>query len=458
MMKFSICIPAMLCILLLPFSGTEAIAQSDRVYTLKECMEFALANSADMEVQRANIDDDRIARRDAILNAFTPSVDAQGNVYSNFGRTIDPETNTYVSTTSFNNAFGVSAGITLFNGFQAVNNMRIAKTAQIMGLSEERQAADKICLATIEAYYNVVYYTQLADILKTQVENAEDALHLARRQEELGQKGYADVVQLDADLADRKYEWIQAVNKMKDAYVTLQDVMFWPAGDTLVIDVSFADEGNADQTVDEPCSLDRLTETAIASVPEVAIAKGNMQNAAYELKTAKWQLAPSLNLYGGWSTSYYTYPGQAGYVPTPYWEQFRNNGGEYIQLTLSIPIFGRLAKYSNISRKKNELRRMSAEYEKTLRNIESEVKRAVQDRDGASLAYLQAERRSAVQEEAFELNRKKFEQGLISSIEYQTASGNYLKAKAERLNALLQYRLKKKIVAYYGGIPYIEQE
>lgn len=458
MMKFSICIPAMLCILLLPFSGTEAIAQSDRVYTLKECMEFALANSADMEVQRANIDDDRIARRDAILNAFTPSVDAQGNVYSNFGRTIDPETNTYVSTTSFNNAFGVSAGITLFNGFQAVNNMRIAKTAQIMGLSEERQAADKICLATIEAYYNVVYYTQLADILKTQVENAEDALHLARRQEELGQKGYADVVQLDADLADRKYEWIQAVNKMKDAYVTLQDVMFWPAGDTLVIDVSFADEGNADQTVDEPCSLDRLTETAIASVPEVAIAKGNMQNAAYELKTAKWQLAPSLDLYGGWSTSYYTYPGQAGYVPTPYWEQFRNNGGEYIQLTLRIPIFGRLAKYSNISRKKNELRRMSAEYEKTLRNIESEVKRAVQDRDGASLAYLQAERRSAVQEEAFELNRKKFEQGLISSIEYQTASGNYLKAKAERLNALLQYRLKKKIVAYYGGIPYIEQE
>lgn len=458
MMKFSICIPAMLCILLLPFSGTEAIAQSDRVYTLKECMEFALANSADMEVQRANIDDDRIARRDAILNAFTPSVDAQGNVYSNFGRMIDPETNTYVSTTSFNNAFGVSAGITLFNGFQAVNNMRIAKTAQIMGLSEERQAADKICLATIEAYYNVVYYTQLADILKTQVENAEDALHLARRQEELGQKGYADVVQLDADLADRKYEWIQAVNKMKDAYVTLQDVMFWPAGDTLVIDVSFADEGNADQTVDEPCSLDRLTETAIASVPEVAIAKGNMQNAAYELKTAKWQLAPSLNLYGGWSTSYYTYPGQAGYVPTPYWEQFRNNGGEYIQLTLRIPIFGRLAKYSNISRKKNELRRMSAEYEKTLRNIESEVKRAVQDRDGASLAYLQAERRSAVQEEAFELNRKKFEQGLISSIEYQTASGNYLKAKAERLNALLQYRLKKKIVAYYGGIPYIEQE
>lgn len=442
----------------LTLTGIGCAAQTFKVYNLKECMEFALANSADMEIQHANIDDDRIARRDAILKAFTPSVNANGYAYSNFGRTIDPETNTYISTTSFNNSFSVSGGITLFNGFQAVNNMKIAKTAQQMGLSEERQAADKICLATIEAYYNVVYYTQLADILKAQVENAEDALHLARRQEELGQKGYADVVQLDADLADRKYEWIQAVNNMKDAYVTLQDVMFWPTGDTLVIDASFADEGNMEQLLDEPYSLAVLTETALNTVPDVAIARGNMENAAYELKTAKWQLAPSLELYAGWSTSYYTYPGQAGYVPTPYWEQFKNNGGEYVQLTLSIPIYGRLSKYSSIANKKNELRRKSAEYDRTVRNIESEVKRAVQDRDGASLAYLQAERRSAVQEEAFELNRKKFEQGLISSIEYQTASGNYLKAKAERLNALLQYCLKKKVVAYYGGIPYLDQE
>lgn len=430
-----------------------------KVYTLKECMEYAVSNSADMEIQRANTDDDRIQRRDAILQAFTPNISGEAHAYSNFGRTIDPETNTYVSTTSFNNAFGISGGIALFNGFKAVNNIKIARTAKEMGLSEERQAADKICLATIEAYYNAVYYTQLAEILHSMVKNAEEALHLAKRQEELGQKGYADVIQLDADLADRKYEWINAKNRMEDAYITLKDVMFWPAGDTLAIDVSFADEGsNSVMLHGEFSSVDELTETALGNLPEVAIAKGNMKSAAYALKSAKWQLLPSLNLYAGWSTSYYTYPDQENYVATPYWEQFKNNAGEYVQLSLSIPIFGRLAKHSEIARKKNELRRMSAEYDRSIRNVESEVKRAVQEMDGASAAYLQAERRSAVQEEAFMLNKKKFEQGLISSIEYQTASGNYLKAKAERLNALLQYSLKKRVVAYYGGVPYMEQE
>ena len=68
-----------------------------RVYSLKDCMRYAVDNSTDMKVQAANMDDDRIARRDAILAAFTPSVSGAAHAYSNFGRAIDPETNTYVT-------------------------------------------------------------------------------------------------------------------------------------------------------------------------------------------------------------------------------------------------------------------------------------------------------------------------------------------------------------------------
>ena len=80
------------------------------------------------------------------------------------------------------------------------------------------------------------------------------------------------------------------------------------------------------------------------------------------------------------------------------------------------------------------------------------------DCDGAESALLQAERRAGAQEEAYRLNSRKFEQGLISSIEYNTASSNYLKAKAERLNALLKWQLKRRVVSYYNGVRYIDQE
>ena len=129
-----------------------------------------------------------------------------------------------------------------------------------------------------------------------------------------------------------------------------------------------------------------------------------------------------------------------------------------MQLTLSIPIFDRLSRHSNIANKRNAYIRSTAEYEQKLREVEAEVMRAVQDRDGASAAYMQAERMAEVQQEAYRLNMRKLEQGLISPIEFRTATESYLTAAAERLNTLLQYNIKKAVVAYYDGIPYLEQQ
>lgn len=424
-----------------------------KTMSLRECMEYAISNSTQVRIQQSKNDDARLDRRDAILGAFTPSVDGNSYGYYRWGRSIDPETNTYVTTTSLNQGFSVSAGITVFNGFSAINNLKIAKTSIAMGISQEQQEKDKVCLATIEAYFNVLYYTRLADILEEQVNNARNSVKLAERQEELGSKGYADVVQMKADLADREYELTTAINNRDNALITLEDVMYWPTDEKLTI--------NADLSALEFDSATSATgdiiDRAVKSMPAVLIAKGSMDNALRSLQTAKWQFLPTLGLYGGWSTSYYTYPGQAGYKATPYWHQFKNNRGEYVQLSLNIPIFDRLQKHTALAKKKNAYQRASLEYDKSLRDVESEVRRAIQDRDGAEAALLQAERRAEVYDEAYKLNARKFEQGLISSIEYNTASSNYLKSKAEQLNAELQYQLKRRVVEYYNGVSYLEQ-
>lgn len=95
----------------------------------------------------------------------------------------------------------LSGGIMLFNGFQAINNLKISKTMMEMGLSKDQQAKDGICLTTMEAFYNAVYYAEMVKTIQVQVEAAEKSLALAQKQESLGQKGHADVVQMEADLA-----------------------------------------------------------------------------------------------------------------------------------------------------------------------------------------------------------------------------------------------------------------
>ena len=447
---------------------TTVKAQDTVTMDLKACMHYAVEHSTKVRIQEADNRDAQIDRRDAILNAFTPEVSGSTYAYYNFGRSIDPETNTYTVVTSFHNGYSLSAGINLFNGFQAVNNLKITKTAQEMGLTKAQQVEDQVCLATMEAYCNVLYFNELEKALKGQVATAETAVRLAERQEQLGQKSHADVVQVQSELAERQYLLTTCRNNLNNAMITLKDVMFWPIEEPLIIDESFSRLPQCDSPTNETAvglshggsrtdEISQMVDFAKTNMPSVLLAEGTMKNARLALKTARWQLLPRLALYGGWSSSYFTYPGREGYVPTPYLDQIRNNSGEYIQLSMSIPIYGRLSNHSNIAKKKNAYERARADYEQTLQTVEAEVRRAIADRDGTADALRQATTRVELQQEAFALNTKRFEQGLISSIEYQTASNTYLNALAEHLNARLQYFIKSSVVTYYSGIPYIEQ-
>ena len=425
--------------------------QAPSAMTLHDCMEYAVSNSTKMRIQAADRSDEQWQHRHAIMQAFTPTLSAQTYAYNQYGRNLDPETNTYNNVTTFHNGYGVSAGITLFDGFQAVNNLRMASTTVKMGASKEQQERDQICLATMEAFANVLYYSEMQKVVADQVETAKTARDRAVRQEELGQKGHADVVQMESELAQKEYLLISTTNEKNNAILTLKDVMYWPADEELVLDT------NVQEPMCGGVDAASLEMTAKSFLPSAQIASFSVKNATLDLKSARGAYSPSIGLYGGWSTTYYTYPGMAGYTPAPFGDQFRNNGGEYIQLQLSIPIFDQFRRRTNLQQKKNALARAEAQYDQTMRDIENEVRRAVSDRDGAQAAFHQAERLADVQQEAYQLSTKQFETGLISAIEYQTASQTYLNAVAERMNSLLQLKIKDAVVRYYNGEPYINQ-
>ena len=434
--------------------GLVANAQASgdgQAMTLHDCMAYAISNSTKMRIQQAEIGDAQIVRRNAVLKAFTPNISGSSYAYYNFGRSIDPETNTYVTETSFHNGYSVGAGITLFDGFSAVNNLKISKTSLAIGKTQEKQVEADICLAVMEAYYNVVYYKRLCDIYEAQVAVAEASLQKMLKQEEIGQKSHADVVQADADLADRRYDAINARNTYNDQLMQLADLMFWPLDQELVIDTE-----NVIPGLTGDLAATDVVDNALANNPAVKIAQWQAENARRELSTARWQLLPSLSLNAGWSTSFFNYPGQDLHLD-PYRDQLRNHQGEYLQFSMSIPIYSRLQGHDNIARKRNAVKKMNAQYDEKRREVASEVQRAVQDRDGALSAYEQALRKVSVQEEAYRLNARKMEQGLISSIEYQTATNNYLRARADEMNSLFKYLIKQAVVRYYNGTEYINQ-
>lgn len=430
-----------------------AYAQDTLRMSLQDCVQYALSHSAEVRVQEADNRDAHLSRREAILAAFTPSVSGSTYAYSNFGRSIDPETNTYSTTTSFHNGYSLSAGITLFNGFRAVNNLKITKIQEQMGLTKTQQLTDRIRLATMEAYCNVLYFTEMEKVIRAQLETAEKALRVAERQEELGQKSRSEVLQIAADLSDRKYQLTVCENRLQDAYITLKDIMLYNEDRPMSVIREWPEELEG---VMETDVSDTAVLRAVGRLPQVIIADGECQTARLSLRTARWQLLPSLSLYGGWSSSYFTYPSRTDYVTTPYGQQILNNGGASVQLSVSIPIYDRLSQQTYIARRRNALDRAEAQRDKTVLEAEAEVRRALADRDGAAEALRQAREHAALQDELFALNVRQFEQGLLSALDYQRVADNHLNATAELLNARLQLFVKTWVVRYYFGMMNVE--
>ena len=256
-------------------ADTVQAVDAEPKMTLKDCMAYAISNSTKVRIQQAANGDARIDRRDAILMAFTPQITSQTYAYYNFGRSIDPQTNTYFNTTSFYNGYQVQAGFDLFNGFQAVSNIKISKTALQMGVTQEKQVEADICLSVMEAYYNVVYFTKLQRLFEEQVQTAKSSLKLAKRQEELGQKGHADVVQMEADLADREYDLVNNRSQLNTQLLNLRDLMYWPLDSVLNIETDIEDAGNSLPSGD----VNSVADYALSNNPGVQIAGWKLLNA-----------------------------------------------------------------------------------------------------------------------------------------------------------------------------------
>lgn len=430
--------------------STCFVSKAQETFSLHDCMRYAVENAPKYKRQVAQNDNLQVEYRNSYMN-FLPEVSGGVGATTNFGRSIDPETNTYTNYTNFSNSYSLSAGMNLFDGFSVVNNYKIAKNAKTMGIVEAKQIEDEICLEVIQAYYNVLYYSEMSDLAQRQFDEANNNLRLTEKQKEQGLKSYADVAEVEASVAEKEYNLIQMTNRCANAYSVLKQVMFFPIADSLSIDdnVSFSIENIAE------CDVYNLIESAKNSVPSALIAKNNVTEAKLKLKTSKWSLLPSLYASAGYSTGYVAAFDDA-YTFDPFLDQLTQRQGEYVQLSLNIPIFSGLQRHSNIRRNKNNVKIAEYNYEENIKKIEVEVELAVQDRDNALKAFVQSDKRVKAQQLAHDINIKRYAQGLISAMDLQTSSNQMLSAEAERLNAFFQFNIKNKVVMYYKGISYMD--
>lgn len=416
--------------------------------TLDDCMRYAVENSTTVGQKKLALDDRKADQAEAIGSLF-PSISASVGGVMNFGRGVDPATNSYTNVTTFSNSYGLSGSMTLFDGLQSINILRATKVAKKIGVAETELASDEVAMKTMSAYMDVVYYTEAVVIAKEHLEASRKTLELVRRQFDLGIKSSADVAEIESQEANYDYLLITEENNLALAYIKLREIMNYPQGQPLEIDTDISIDELPSATSEQD-----LVMYALEYNPRIVASRYATEKSRINLARAKGAFSPSLYLNAGYNTSYFIdFDNKASY--DAFGTQFRNNRGSYVQLSLSIPIYTGLSRQSSKRRAQNAYHSAQLEQQSVQQAVESEVSQTWQEMQGLSKQYVQGQKKVSASQLAYDISAKKFENGLISALDLQTAANTLLQAKSDKLRTCLQYFIKIRMVDYYNGLSLI---
>jgi outer membrane protein len=414
--------------------------QAQTVWTMQQCMQYAVKHNH--EVKRAELElDNYQAGKTAAIGRFLPEIDARVGAQYNFGRAIDPETNIYTDVSTFSNVYSLQASLPVFDGFSRIHALRAAKASVLMGQSAFRQKQNQTALSVLQAYANAAYYEGLVRMAGEKVEETTLLLRQTRVLEEVGRKSSADVAQVESQKAEADYELTHQQNLLASALLELKKGMNYPLTDSLRL------------TIDEVTARDARDYGSLPTsrnlVPELLVAQYQMQASKHEWHQARSAILPTLSFSAGLNTTYFhtLHSDDA----QSFRSQLKNNMGEYLGFTLSIPLFNRLQTATSIRRAKNNYRIACENYAQKQLELEKLAREAWQDWQGYLKQTEQMLQKVEADSIAYQLTRRQFEEGLSTAIDLHTTSSQLLKSKATLLQCQLMAIVKEQLVRYYKG-------
>ncbi len=421
---------------------------SAQVMTMDECMAYAVEYSVSVGKQENVLDNAKMNYRQSVASLF-PSVSAGVSASTNFGRSIDPETNSYTTVSTFGNSYSLSASMPLFAGLRYVNSIRAAKVARERGYSDLQIARDKVAMEVMRAYSDVVYYKGAVKIAEEHLSASRKTLRQAQKLHELGRKSAAEVAEVASQEANYDYLLAEQQNNLTMAWIALREVMNLPQDTPLEV----AEEDGIIIGCDD-IPVQRIVENALVGNAQVVSSELAFKESKLHYARAKGAWFPTISLSAGINTNYYTNFDNKQAYPS-FSSQFKNNSGEYVGVSMSIPIFSNLSRSASVRSSRNALRNAELELSAMRSSVESEVVQACSRMEGYGKLYNQAVKKVEASQLAYDGIAAKFENGLVTAIELQSAATTLLQAQSDRLRSQLQYMIEKRMVDYYSGIPFV---
>ena len=421
-----------------------AAGSSAQSWSLDDCMKYAVKHATEVKREVVNVRQRKQDYQHAVAG-FLPTVSGGVQGQYAWGRNIDPETNTYNNVTTFNNYYQLYAELNVFDGFATINALKQAKLSRDYSATAMRKIQDDRAIDVMQKYVDAAYAEASIRIASEKLNESKRMLDKMKRLYELGEKGRPDVVQMESQVAEDEYNLTHQENVAKQSLLALKSAMNFPVDEELKLELKSGYKEVSESGVNYEIVYQGFQHIS----PDLKSAEYEVERARYDYKIAKGRLLPSLSLGGGISTNYYKNLSQKGQYDG-FASQFRNNQGEYLALTLSIPIYNS-DRWHSVKKAHNDWQLAQVNLEETRRKLHDQIAQAVMDAEGYAKELHQMQKKVASDSLAYHMSSRKFEEGMLSTFDLHTAAQTLLESRIKELQMQMLLIIKQRLVAYYQG-------
>lgn len=461
---------------LLIFFGLFGAIHAQNALTLEDCIRLARERNLELQSSQLNVQQAKTNLEEAKASRL-PNLNAQTGISYYAGRGIDPTTNDFITETFLSNDVGLNSSVTLFNAGRINHQIKQNQIGLQQSQAQQQQTENDIGLNVVMAFLNIISDQEALNNARSQLEITQKQLDDLKRLIDAGTRAPNDRFDVEVQVRQAEQNVIARENQLRLDYLQLEQFIRWEEDYPLEIVVpdltQFEDLTLAEYTVQDLFQQAQLTQPIIKA-QELGVAQSEIG-----IRLAKTAYYPSLTANFGLTTrysdaareivtdqQYQSLDVRFNNMPATIeilqevpvaindisllnqWDQNFNYGGG---VTLSIPIFNRLATKSSVQRSKVNYELAKIDLERTRDQLKRDVENAFVSAVNAEKSWQATQKSLEATEAAFENMQKRYGVGNATNLELTTSRLNFENAQRDELTARYTFIFNVKVLDFYIG-------
>lgn len=420
---------------------------SQKKWTLKEAVDQALEKNISIQQNKLSV---KLAERNVAIakGNFLPSLNGNTGGNLNFGSGFDPVSNNRISTSIFGGSVGLSSGYTVFNGYRNTNTYKQAQLGVASSLLDLKQIENDISLRVVNTYLNVLFAKENLEVARVQATISKKQIKAADARFKAGAIAKGELLNFQSTAANDLQRVILQENALDLALLTIAQLLQEPVANFDVAPIEVATP-SASLLYDNSSAV---FQKSLDYMPEIASAKLDITNAAFNVAIAKGGFLPTITASAGLSTNYgFNLNLPDGISNTALFSQLDNNLGYGVGFNVSIPIFNRFQTKNRVAQSfiNKEISETRLESQKLL--LKQTIEQAFLDVRSGLKTFQAAEISLLAQQEAFKNAQERYNYGAMTLFDFDLVRTRLVSAESTMIRSKYDYVFKTKVLQFYSG-------